>query len=116
MRDFKKYEIWQLGHELVLSLYKETRNFPKEELYGIISQIRRAAVSIPANIAEGCGRDSDKEFNYFLNIALGTAAETEFLQILSKDLGYLDNDRFQFLDEKINLIKSKIYKLKEKLS
>lgn len=116
MRDFKKYEIWQMSHELVLNLYKETMNFPKEELYGITSQIRRAAVSIPTNIAEGCGRDSDKEFNYFLSIALGSAAETEFLQILSRDLGYLNGERFQFLDEKINLIKSKIYKLKEKLS
>ncbi len=84
MRDFKKYEIWQLGHELVLSLYKETRNFPKEELYGIISQIRRAAVSIPANIAEGCGRDSDKEFNYFLNIALAQLLKLNFCRFYPK--------------------------------
>ena len=116
MRDFKKYDIWQLSHELTLEVYKITSTFPKEELFGISSQLRRATSSIPTNISEGCGRNSDKEFNQFLNIALGSALETEYLFILSKDLHYLNQEKFQDLELKINNIKSKIYKLKQKLT
>lgn len=113
MRDFKKYDIWQLSHSITLEIYKITSNFPKEEIYGLSSQIRRAVSSIPTNISEGCGRNSDKEFNQFLNIALGSANETEYLLILSKDLNYLSEDLFSDLESKINTIKSKIYKLKQ---
>lgn len=116
MRDFRKYEIWQQSHEFTLTIYKITSSFPKEELYTLISQIRRAALSIPTSISEGCGRSSDKEFNQFLNIALGSASETEYLLILSKDLEYIPEDIFYHLDKEINTIKSKIYKLKEKLN
>ena len=112
MRDFKKYDIWQLSHSLTLEVYKITYNFPKEELYGLTSQIRRASSSIPTNISEGCGRNSDKEFNQFLNIALGSANETEYLLILSKDLNYINNEFFEKMVNEINIIKSKIYKLK----
>jgi four helix bundle protein len=82
-------------------------------LFGITSQIRRATASIPTNISEGCGRNSDKEFNQFLNIALGSANETEYLLILSKDLNYINNEIFENLEKEINTIKSKIYKLKQ---
>ncbi|WP_414000219.1 four helix bundle protein [Flavobacterium sp. W1B] len=116
MRDFKKYEIWQLSHSFTLEIYKHTSNFPKEELYGLTSQIRRASSSIPTNISEGCGRNSDKEFNQFLNIALGSANETEYLLILSKDLNYINIELFENLEKSINIIKSKIYKLKKALS
>ena len=116
MRDFKKYDIWQLSHELTLEVYKIASIFSKEELFGITSQLRRATSSIPTNISEGCGRNSDKEFNQFLNIALGSALETEYLFILSKDLNYLNQEQFQDLELKINNIKSKIYKLKQKLT
>lgn len=116
MRDFKKYDIWQLSHLLTLEIYKITSLFPKEEIYGLSSQIRRAVSSIPTNLSEGCGRNSDKEFNQFLNIALGSANETEYLLILSKDLNYISEEQFSDLDSKINTIKSKIYKLKEKLN
>ena len=116
MRDFKKYEIWQISHSFTLEIYHSTKAFPKEEQFGITSQLRRAAVSIPTNISEGCGRNSDKEFNQFLNIALGSALETEYLFILSKDLNYLNQEQFQDLELKINNIKSKIYKLKQKLT
>lgn len=115
MRNFKKYDIWKLSHELVLTIYEITKTFPQNEQYGIVSQLRRAATSIPTNISEGCGRGSDKEFNHFLNVALGSAFETEYLLILAKDLKYMKEDVFQNLEEKINTIKSKIYKLKEKL-
>lgn len=115
MRDFKKYDIWQLSHNLTLDVYKITSFFPKEELFGIKSQIRRLATSIPTNISEGCGRNSDKEFNHFLNIALGSALETEYLFILSKDLNYISLEQYNDMELKINSIKSKIYKLKQKL-
>jgi four helix bundle protein len=113
MRDFKKYDIWQLSHSFTLKIYTNTSFFPKDEKYGITSQIRRASSSIPTNISEGCGRNSDKEFNQFLNIALGSASETEYLIILSRDLNYIDMETFEILEKEINTIKSKIYKLKQ---
>jgi len=116
MRDFKKYDIWQLSHAFTLEIYKIRTYFPKEELYGLTSQIRRASSSIPTNISEGCGRNTDKEFNQFLNIALGSANETEYLLILSNDLNYISEEIFKNLEAQINTIKSKIYKLKEKLN
>jgi four helix bundle protein len=116
MRDFKKYEVWQLSHAFTLRIYSNTSLFPKDELYGLTNQIRRASSSIPTNISEGCGRNSDKEFNQFLNIALGSASETEYLLILSKDLNYISLEIFEILEKEINIIKSKIYKLKMALS
>ena len=115
MKDFKKYDIWKLSHVFTLKIYETTKSFPQKEIYGIISQIRRASSSIPTNISEGCGRDSDAEFNRFLTIALGSASEVEYLIILSKDLNYLVEDTFIKLNEDINTIKRKIYTLKQKL-
>ncbi|WP_397445596.1 four helix bundle protein [Polaribacter sp. R77954] len=115
MRDFKKYDIWKLSHLLTLKIYDVTKTYPKDEVYGIISQIRRASSSIPTNISEGCGRDSDAEFNRFLTIAIGSASEVEYLIILSKDLNYIDKNSFIILNEEINIIKRKIYSLKQKL-
>lgn len=115
MRDFKKYDVWQLSHSFTLRLYKITSIYPKEELYGLTSQIRRASSSIPTNISEGCGRNSDKEFNQFLNIALGSANETEYLLLLSKDLNYISTELHEPLEKEINMIKSKIYNLKKAL-
>jgi len=115
MRDFKKYDIWKLSHQFTLKIYDLTSSFPKEEMYGITSQIRRAAASIPTNISEGCGRDSDAEFNRFLTIALGSATEVEYLIVLSKDLGYIPNGLGETLAIEINTIKRKIYTLKQKL-
>ena len=115
MRDFKKYDIWKLSHVFTLKIYDLTKSFPKDEIYGIISQIRRASSSIPTNISEGCGRDSDAEFNRFLTIALGSASEVEYLIILSKDLNYIDENHFITLNEEVNIIKRKIYTLKQKL-
>ncbi len=115
MRDFKKYDIWKLSHQLVLEIYQLTKSFPKEEIYGIVSQIRRASISIPNNISEGCGRDSDAEFNRFLTIALGSATEVEYLLLLSKDLDFISKNTFEKLNNSINLIKRKTYTLKQKL-
>jgi four helix bundle protein len=90
MRDFRQLKVWLKAHELTLAVYKATRDFPKEELYGLTSQIRRSCESIPANIAEGCGRSGSAELARFLNIALGSASELEYHLLLSRDLGLLD--------------------------
>ena len=116
MRDFKKYDIWKLSHQFTLTIYSISTSFPKDETYNLISQIKRSALSIPTNIAEGCGRNTDKEFNQFLNIALGSATETEYLILLAKDLNYLDEVNYILLEQQINTIKSKIYTLKNKLN
>lgn len=78
MKDFKKLKAWEKSHQLTLAIYKVTRSFPKDELYGLTSQMRRASVSIPANIAEGCGRGSDAELARFCHIAMGSASELEY--------------------------------------
>ena len=115
MRDFKKYDIWKLSHELTLEIYLISNTFPKEEIYGLTSQIRRSSSSIPTYISEGCGRDSDTEFNRFLTIALGSASETEYLIILANDLNYLEDNQAKILIEKVNIIKRKTHQLKQKL-
>ncbi|MBC7587706.1 MAG: four helix bundle protein [Chitinophagaceae bacterium] len=90
MRDYKKYEVWQNAHQLTLFVYKEIIPlFPKSELYELTSQLKRASYSIPMNIAEGCGRNSDADFARFLDIALGSVHEVEYCVLLAKDLTYL---------------------------
>jgi four helix bundle protein len=89
MRDFRQLKVWQKAHQLVLGVYKVARQFPKEETYGLSAQIRRASVSIAANIVEGNGRGSDAEMARFLQIALGSACELEYELLLSQDLEYL---------------------------
>lgn len=89
MRDFKQLKVWEKAHQFALLVYQLTNNFPKNEQYGLVSQIRRAAASIPTNIAEGYGRSGQTERGHFLNIAIGSASEVEYQLILSKDLGYI---------------------------
>lgn len=88
MQDYKKLIVWQKSHDLALRIYKLTAAFPKHELYGITSQIRRAAVSVPTNIAEGSSRISAGDFRRFVHFSMGSAAETEYLLQLSIELGY----------------------------
>jgi four helix bundle protein len=91
IRDFKDLRVWQKGVDLVKFVYELTKKFPKEEQYGLSTQIRRAAVSIPANIAEEFRRKYVKEYRQFLSIALGSSAELETLLVISRELGYIDN-------------------------
>ncbi len=91
MRDYKQFLVWQKGHKSTLAIYKTTEDFPKQEQYGLINQIRRAAYSIPANISEGSGRTSEAEFARFLEIALGSANEVAYFILLAHDLNYLEN-------------------------
>jgi four helix bundle protein len=87
MQDFRNLLVWQKSHELVLEIYRISRDFPREELFGLTSQMRRCAVSVPSNIAEGCGRGSDPDFARFLIIAMGSCSELEYQVLLSRDLG-----------------------------
>ena len=111
MRDFRKLKVWKKAHELTLEIYQVTRKFPIEELYGITNQIRRAAVSVPNNIAEGCGRDSEKELQRFSTIAMGSASEVEYLLLLSFDLKYLLKAEYQKLNEKTIEVKKMLSRL-----
>lgn len=100
--------VWSDSIEFVTKIYKLTYNFPKEELFGITSQIRRAAVSIPSNIAEGAARNSKKEFSNYLSIALGSASELETQLIISKNLKYLTIESFNTIIEDLNKIQRMI--------
>ncbi|UOU99858.1 four helix bundle protein [Chryseobacterium daecheongense] len=115
MRDFKKFEVWQLSHQLTLKMYTLTKNFPKEEIFGLTSQIRRSFASVGYNISEGSGRNSDKEFANFINIALGSSNEAENQLVLAKDLGYINESDYQSLLEELTILKKKLVTLWNKL-
>lgn len=89
MQDFRDLKVWEKAHRLTLTVYRATADFPREELYGLTSQLRRATASIPANIAEGCGRNSGKELRRFLEMAMGSASEAEYHLLLARDLTFL---------------------------
>ena len=97
MGDFRNLRVWQRAHQLTLEVYGETRAFPKEERYRLTNQLRRAAASVPANIAEGCGRNGNAELARFLTIAKGSASELDYLLLLAHDLGYLKPPRYEQL-------------------
>lgn len=98
MEDFKNLKVWAKSHELTLAIYQTTRKFPKDEIYGLTSQIRRASASIGANIAEGCGRRSDPEMKRFVQIARGSASELEYHLLLARDLHFLASEEFNNLE------------------
>ncbi len=115
MQDFKNLKVWQDSHQLVLEIYKLTTSFPKEELYGLVSQLRRSAVSIPNNIAEGCGRGGQKELANFLNIAMGSACEVEYLLLLALDLKFLMDPQYQSIYGSLVAIKKMLTSLIKKV-
>jgi four helix bundle protein len=108
MATHKELEIWQLSIDFVVDIYNITKTFPDEEKYGLISQMRRAAVSIPSNIAEGSARNSNQQFLQFLNIALGSLSELETQLIIAERLNYLQSTQ---LTESLSVIRSKLIKL-----
>ena len=115
MRDFHKLGIWQRSHQLTLDVYKASKVFPKDELFGLTSQIRRAASSIPTNIAEGCGRASNKDFAHFLQIAIGSASEVEYELLLAHDLEYINDEAFNKLTSETIAIRKMIIKYQSEL-
>lgn len=112
MHQFKELKVWQKSMDLVVDIYTVTTNFPTDEKFGLISQLRRCAVSIPSNIAEGAGRDSEKEFLYFLSIALGSSFELETQLILSQRLNLLTKQNLEDLLSLNNYVQNMIVKLR----
>jgi four helix bundle protein len=115
MRDFKELEVWSEFHAIALAVYRLTRSFPREELYGLTSQMRRAASSVPTNIAEGCGRDSSTELARFLQIAMGSASELEYQLILARDLDYAAKSECDALEEELLRSKRRLNALIRKI-
>jgi four helix bundle protein len=105
MKDFRQLKVWEKSHQLALAVYKETKKFPKEELYGLTSQIRRASMSVPTNIAEGCGRNTDKDFARFIQVSMGSASETEYQLILARDLEFISQDSYEKLHNNVEEVK-----------
>jgi four helix bundle protein len=105
MKNFHDLMVWQRAHDFVLKLYRSTKAFPREEIYGLTSQIRRAAVSVPSNIAEGCGREGDRELARFCQIAMGSASEAEYQLLLAHDLGYMESKEYQELNQQLCEVK-----------
>jgi four helix bundle protein len=116
LKDFRDLKVWEKAHNLALLVYKHTQPFPKQELFGITSRMRRAAVSIPTNIAEGCGRAGNGDFARFLYIAMGSASELEYLLLISLDLGYLDRIDYKELDVAATEVKRMLASLISKVN
>jgi four helix bundle protein len=105
VKDFRQLKVWEKSHQFALAVYKATREFPTEELYGLTSQIRRASMSIPTNTAEGCGRNTDADFARFLQMAMGSGSETEYQLILARDLEFLSKSLYEQLHHDVEEIK-----------
>jgi four helix bundle protein len=116
VKDFRNLEVWRRAHELTLASYRFTKNFPRDEIYGLTSQIRRCSASIAANIAEGCGRYGDPELHRFLQIALGSASELDYHLLLSSDLGYLPRDEYAPLNSQVLELKRMLVSLAKKVA
>jgi four helix bundle protein len=115
MQHFTNLKVWQRSHGLVLELYRLTSGFPPEERFGLTSQLRRAAVSVPTNIAEGSKRRSRLDYAHFLNLAEASAAEAEYLLLLSRDLHYLSTDQADLHQREISEISRMLFALRDKV-
>jgi four helix bundle protein len=115
MKDFRDLQVWHKAHLLTLAAYRATSNFPKQELYGMTSQIRRCAASIAANIAEGCGKRGNGEFQRFLNVSTGSASELEYHFLLARDLGFIDGESYVPLNEAVVEVKRMLAALARKV-
>jgi four helix bundle protein len=105
MKDFRNLKVWQNAHLLTLEIYRITRAFPREELYGLSSQMRRCCVSVGANIAEGCGKKGNAEFQRFLQIASGSASELDYQLLLARDLGYVPEEKYRCVSESLVMLR-----------
>jgi four helix bundle protein len=115
MKDFHELRVWQKAHELTLAVYQITATFPREELYGLTTQLRRSSSSIPANLAEGCGRSGDAEFARFCVIAMGSASELEYHLLLAKDLKLIKPKSYEDLTQRTTQVKRMLTGLIQKL-
>jgi len=115
-RDFRELKVWEKAHQLTLEVYKATTNFPRDELYGLTSQIRRSSASIAANIAEGCGRGGAAELSRYLQIALGSASELEYHLLLARDLKILSVPAHESLEQRATEVKRMLASFIQKLT
>ncbi len=115
MQDYRKLDTWRKAHKFALEIYEIVNEFPKIEIYSLTDQLKRASVSMPANIAEGCGRQTPKELLRYLYIAFGSACEVEYYLLLAKDLDYISETDFQRLAHGIEEIKKMISGLMSKV-
>jgi len=115
MADYRNLEVWQVAHKLTLNIYRATVAYPKEEMYGLVTQTRRAATSIPTNLAEGSGRGSDDDYARFVRFASGSANEVEYQLLLAKDLGYLDEQMCSPLASEVSRVRSMLSRLNQTL-
>lgn len=116
MRDFKELKVWHKAHRFVLDVYRQSRGFPSDERFGLTAHLRKSATSVPSNIAEACGRESERELARFLSIAAGSASESEYQLLLARDLDYLQHDQHRRLDEQVNEVKRMLNSFIQKLS
>lgn len=116
MKDFRQLKVWQKAHQLTLAIYQATASFPRDEIYGLTAQMRRASASIPSNIAEGCGRNSDAELARFCSMAAGSASELEYHLLLARDLNLIQLSDYPLLAEQIVEIKRMLTVFVQKLT
>jgi four helix bundle protein len=115
VRDFRELKVWEKGHKMTLTAYKLTSGFPKHELFGLTSQIRRCSSSIPANIAEGCGRMGNSEFHRFLQMACGSVNELEYHFLLARDLDYMSQSDYESAQKELVDLKRMLVALTRKV-
>ena len=116
MRDFRELKVWRKAHQLALGVYRHSRGFPAEERCGLTAHLRKSATSVPSNIAEGCGRDTEKELGRFLSIAAGSASELQYQLLLAHDLEYLPRDAHAELAEQVAEVKRMLFRFMQSLS
>lgn len=116
MHRYKELKVWQKAIDLAVEVYRVTEKLPSDEKFGLISQINRCAISIPSNIAEGAGRNTNKDFNHILGVSLGSSFELDTQMIISNRLGYVNNDDFEKIEKELEHIQNMIVKLKQNLN
>lgn len=115
MQDYRRLQVWQRSHQFVLEVYRLTSLFPADEQFGLTGQIRRCAVSIPSNIAEGSARGSDPDFSRFMHIAMGSAAELDYQLLLARDLELMESTEYQKLADELSEIRRMLNAFNQKL-
>jgi four helix bundle protein len=116
MRDFRELKVWEKAHRFTLQVYRITKNFPSDEQFGLTVQLRKAAASVPTNIAEGCGRDSERELARFMSIAGESASELEYQLLLACDLNYIQDETHRELNQQVNEVKRMLNSFIQKLT
>ncbi len=116
VKDFRELKVWQKAHHLTLAIYKITAPFPREEMFGLTSQLRRSSASVAANLAEGCGRSGDAELARFCSIAMGSASETEYHLLLARDLKLIEPKDYEELAQRATEVKRMLTALLQKLN